>query len=166
MWLWWRSVQIFDQKNSSAALQVEISHLLIQNYCTEQQRYATLNMSVSQWAGEEHMNACWVSAEQLLVIQLLGFSTSTHDEPPSGPASGSREGETVGAPSGRPEEGEEALTAWQGEPGNGPHGVTTSPTEPEGLPPREPPQPDQVSAGANAGQAAVEPEVGERAKVR
>lgn len=40
---------------------------------------------VSQWmwAGDEQMNVCWVSAEQFVEIQSLGFSTRKQPEPTS-----------------------------------------------------------------------------------
>ena len=43
----------------------------------------TLSVSQWVWAGDEQMNVCWVSGEQLAEIQLRGFSTSTQSEPTS-----------------------------------------------------------------------------------
>lgn len=83
-------------------------------------------MSQWVWAGDEQMNECWVSAEQLVEIQLLGFWTSTQLESFSGspgltgaPLSLEEDSERLSAhderpgPPDRPEEQTEEPSVWK-----------------------------------------------------
>lgn len=125
------------------------------------------SMSAVLQASDEHTNM-WVSDQQLAVIQVLGFWTSTQSEPEMARLDGStrnREKES-GCPlvhiqlSGPPERPENQTKAcfctatfacvfstkqWHL-------------TDPERPPSCKPPEPAHVAPGANAGKAAVEAE--------